>query len=106
MELKLISMTYTETLDMGLQVAWDTVLFVYNTVRGQASGFIEHGTSNYCDWTSLVSTFIVIGYDVKGDDGVLGEDNLTSIKFLEGEHIMVGVGFDHGGRHRNYLEIA
>jgi hypothetical protein len=106
MELKLISMTYTETLDMGLQVAWDTVLFVYNTVRGQASGFIEHVTSNYCDWTSLVSTFIVIGYDVKGDDGVLGEDNLTSIKFLEGEHIVVGVGFDHGGRHRNYLEIA
>jgi hypothetical protein len=43
---------------------------------------------------------------VKGDDGVLGEDNLTSIKFLEGEHIVVGVGFDHGGRHRNYLEIA
>jgi hypothetical protein len=106
MELKLISMTCTETLDMGLQVAWDAVLFVYNTVRGQASGFIEHGTSNYCDWTSLVSTFIVIGYDVKGDDGVLGEDNLTSIKFLEGEHIVVGVGFDHGGRHRNYLEIA
>jgi hypothetical protein len=38
---------------------------------------------------------------LEGDDGVLGEDNLTSIKFLEGEHIVVGVGFDNGGRHFN-----
>ena len=96
MELKLISMTYTETLDMGLQVAWDTVLFVYNTVRGQASGFIEHGTSNYCDWTSLVSTFIVIGYDVKGDHGMLGEDKLSIFNLVKGENIVSGFSFDHG----------
>jgi hypothetical protein len=91
--------TCRETLDVGLQVARNAVFFVYDTFGGQASEFIEHGTSNYCDWTSLISTFIVIGYNVKGDDGVLGEHHLTSIKFLEGEHVVSGFSFDHGGRH-------
>jgi hypothetical protein len=95
-ELELVSVTCTETLDVGLQVARDAVFFVYHTIRGQENGFNEHGTSNYCDWASLITTFIVIGYDVKGDHGMLGEDKLSIIKFLEGEHVVSGFSFDHG----------
>jgi hypothetical protein len=95
-ELELVSVTCTKTLDMGLQVTRDAAFFVYHTIGGQESGFNEHGTSDYCDWTSLIPTFVVIGYDVEGDDGVLGENNLASIKFLEGENIVSGFSFDHG----------
>jgi len=95
-ELELVSMTRRETLDMGLQVTWDAVFFIYHTIGGQESGFNEYGTSNYCDWTSLISTFVVIGYDVKGDDGVLGENKLSIFNIVKGEHIVSGFSFDHG----------
>jgi len=95
-ELELVSMTCRETLDMGLQVTWDAVFFIYHTIGGQESGFNEYGTSNYCDWTSLISTFVVIGYDVKGDDGVLGENKLSIFNIVKGEHIVSGFSFDHG----------
>jgi len=96
MELKFVPMTCSETLDMGVQVAWGTVFFVHYTVRGQESGFNEYRTSNYCDWTSLVSTFTVIRHDVKGDNGVFGKDKLSIFNIVKGEHVVSGFSFDDG----------
>ena len=96
MELKFVPMTCSETLDMGVQVAWGTVFFVHYTVRGQESGFNEYRTSNYCDWTSIISTFTIIGYDVKGDNGVFGKDKLSIFNIVKGEHVVSGFSFDDG----------
>jgi len=96
MELKFVPMTCSETLDMGVQVAWGTVFFVHYTVRGQESGFNEYRTSNYCDWTSLISTFTVIRHDVKGDNGVFGKDKLSIFNIVKGEHVVSGFSFDDG----------
>ena len=96
MELEFVPVTCRETLDVGLQVAWGTVFFVHHTIRGQESGFNEYRTSNYCDWTSLISTFIVIGYDVKGDNGVLGKDKLSIFNIVKGEYVVSRFSFDDG----------
>ena len=96
MELKFVPMTCSETLDMGVQVAWGTVFFVHYTVRGQESGFNEYRTSNYCDWTSLISTFTVIRHDVKCDNGVFGKDKLSIFNIVNGEHVVSGFSFDDG----------
>ena len=96
MKLEFVPMTCSETLDVGVQVAWGAVFFVHHTIRGQQSGFDEYRTSNYCDWTSLISTFIVIRHDVKGDNGVFGKNKLSIFNIVKGEHIVSGFSFDDG----------
>ncbi len=87
MELELVFMTCTETLNVGLQVAWDAVFFVYHTIGGQECGFLYTLEINHCDWNChIIAVFIVLEY-LESDNGVLGEDNLSIIQFLEGEHI-------------------
>ena len=96
MKLEFVPMACRETFDVGLQVAWGAVFFVHHTIRGQESGFNEYRTSNYCDWTSLISTFTIIGYDVKGDNGVFGKDKLPIFNIVKGEHVVSGFSFDDG----------
>ena len=96
MKLEFVPMTCRETLNVCLQVARGAVFFVHHTIGGQKSGFNEYRTSNYCDWTSLVSTFTVIRHDVKGDNGVFGKDKLSIFNIVKGEHVVSGFSFDDG----------
>ena len=90
-------MTCNETLDMGLQVTCKLLIFVDYTVRGQKSRFLYTGEIHHGDWNCHVVTVFVVREYLESNDGVLGHDNLAIIMFLEGEHIVVGFGFDQGG---------
>jgi hypothetical protein len=105
MELELVSMTCGETLDVGLQVTCKLLIFIYYTIRGQESRFLYTGEIHHGDWNCHVVTVFIVREYLESNDGVLGENHLTIIMFLEGEHIVSGFSFDHGGRHLNYLEI-
>mgnify|MGYP003637504765 FL=1 len=105
MILELVPVTCNETLDMGLQVTRNFVVCIDQTIGGQESVFLYTGEIHHGDWNCHVVTVFVVREYLESNDGVLGQDNLTIILFLEGEHIVIGFGFDQGGHCWKYNGI-
>ena len=97
MKLESVSVAFSETLEMGIQITCMALIFIYHVIWGQKCSFLDTGEIRDRNWNREKFTVFVIRHDLESDHRVLGEDNLTVVKILEGEHIVVGVGLDRSG---------
>jgi hypothetical protein len=102
-KLETVSIAFLETLEVGLQITCMVLIFIYYVVWGQKCSLLDTRKIRDCDWNREKFTVFIIRHDLESDHRVLGEDNLTVVKILEGEHIVSRVGFDSSGH--IYLKI-